>query len=65
MCSGGQFVIEMSDGSMTKCGKIDKRLGSMRTITVQQLKLLAPSRKLPRSKPPRTQLSILAFFYPS
>jgi hypothetical protein len=49
--SGGQFVIEMGDGSMTKCGKIDKRFGSMRTITVQQLKLLAPSRECPDKIP--------------
>jgi hypothetical protein len=56
-------VIEMGDGSMTKCGKIDKRFGSMRTITVQQLKLLAPSRKHPLAlctKHPHTS-SLCAF----
>lgn len=30
---------------MAKCGKIDKRMGTMKTITVHQLRLLAPSRE--------------------
>jgi hypothetical protein len=39
----GQFVVEMNNGQHLKCGKIDKRVGNMKTIVVQHLRLLAPS----------------------
>eukprot|EP00282_Hemiselmis_andersenii_P014629 CAMPEP_0114149470 /NCGR_PEP_ID=MMETSP0043_2-20121206/22175_1 /TAXON_ID=464988 /ORGANISM="Hemiselmis andersenii, Strain CCMP644" /LENGTH=371 /DNA_ID=CAMNT_0001244113 /DNA_START=122 /DNA_END=1234 /DNA_ORIENTATION=- len=38
------ITMEMADGTPAKCGKIDKRIGSMKTIAVQQLRLLSPSR---------------------
>eukprot|EP00283_Hemiselmis_rufescens_P025459 CAMPEP_0173466422 /NCGR_PEP_ID=MMETSP1357-20121228/73262_1 /TAXON_ID=77926 /ORGANISM="Hemiselmis rufescens, Strain PCC563" /LENGTH=346 /DNA_ID=CAMNT_0014434475 /DNA_START=94 /DNA_END=1131 /DNA_ORIENTATION=+ len=44
VASDATIVLEMRDSSLTKCGKIDKRLGSMKTISVQQLRLLSPSR---------------------